>query len=223
MDKTGIYCFIDKSKDQVVYVGQAKKLYCRLGTHYMSDGTIHGSAIDNVLFEDFDRYEWRILEECNVEELNQKEMYWAKYYNVFDVGYNRKGISCIEQIDIETNKVINTFSTYEEAAKAVNGYRSGICNCVHGRAKTAYGYKWRNNGIIASGKYATTDSSTRGKARAINSYDAKGEYIKTYNSITEAAKELGVNPSAIGHVLKGRAKTCRGLSFHYVDEVQFWE
>lgn len=38
---------------------------------------------------------------------------------------------------------------------------------------------------------------------------------KIYDSTKDAALELGVNPSSIWHVLKGKCKTCKGLSFSY--------
>lgn len=40
----------------------------------------------------------------------------------------------------------------------------------------------------------------------------------SYKSVSEAASDLGVTWSAISHVLYGRAKTCRGYSFAFIDK-----
>jgi len=42
-----------------------------------------------------------------------------------------------------------------------------------------------------------------------------GQYYKRYDSIVQAAKDIGVNPSTIGSVLRGIAHTCRGYEFVY--------
>ena len=222
MDKSGIYCFVDKQTNKVVYVGQAQALYNRLGMHYASASTSRAQDIDKALYEDFERYEWRILELCDKSALNLRECYWIKYYNTLNEGYNKKSIGQIEQIDIYTNEVIAYYNTYTEAANAVGGCRTNICNCANGRANTAYGYKWRYNGAKSN---TVTSVPGRGKARAVVAYDASGTIIKTYPSSAAAARDLHVDSSAIGHVLKGRIKTCKGYVFKYADEVGIstWE
>lgn len=39
--------------------------------------------------------------------------------------------------------------------------------------------------------------------------------VKTWNSISECAKELNLNISGISKVLKGRIKTTKGYKFKY--------
>lgn len=220
MDKTGIYCFIDKQTNKVIYVGQAKALYQRLGGHYVKSGQPSAPLIDQMLYEDYERYEWKIIEECNVEELDTKELYWIQYYNTIIEGYNQLNKNIIEQVDLKTGEVINTFTSYAEAARAVHGQRSAICTCAHGKIPSAYGYSWRIQGVYIKQSISVP---TRGKKRAVIAYDLQGNKLATYESSAAAARDLGVESSAIGHVLKGRQKTCKGRVFRYADEMEDWE
>lgn len=48
------------------------------------------------------------------------------------------------QIDINTGKIINYFNSIAEARKFLNKGNSGsIGDCLRGRIKSAYGYKWK--------------------------------------------------------------------------------
>jgi len=52
----------------------------------------------------------------------------------------------IEQVDKKTEKVIKVFETALEAEKALglrDGARNKIYECLSGKLKTAYGYKWK--------------------------------------------------------------------------------
>jgi hypothetical protein len=46
------------------------------------------------------------------------------------------------QLDLDNN-IINEFDSITDASKAVNGSFGGIMQCVAGRNKTAFGYKWK--------------------------------------------------------------------------------
>jgi hypothetical protein len=51
--------------------------------------------------------------------------------------------------------------------------------------------------------------------KPIEQYDLIGNFIKEYNSITIAAKEIGANCSNISAVLNGRRNKCKGFKFKY--------
>lgn len=46
--------------------------------------------------------------------------------------------------------------------------------------------------------------------------DPNNNYYKDFESITDAANELGVSVTAVNNVLKNRAKTCLGYRFKYL-------
>lgn len=77
-----IYC-VERIKTGKKYIGQ------HLGTiddGYWGSGASISKAIKKYSKEAFKKY---VLEECNLEDLNEKEQYWIKYHNTFlGEGYN---------------------------------------------------------------------------------------------------------------------------------------
>ena len=79
------------------YIGQARDIKERWREHLK-----HGLGIDtpagNRLYRDMNKYgiesfTFELLEECSINELNEKEKYYIELYNSYDAGYNNnKGI-----------------------------------------------------------------------------------------------------------------------------------
>lgn len=55
--------------------------------------------------------------------------------------FSRKAKS-VAMIDVKTNKVIKVFPSISVAASSLNKSYGSISQCINGRQKTAYGYKW---------------------------------------------------------------------------------
>ena len=53
--------------------------------------------------------------------------------------------------------------------------------------------------------------------KKVTQYTMDGEYVNTYESISECAKVIGVTFSAISSVLRGRNRKCRGFVFKYTN------
>lgn len=49
----------------------------------------------------------------------------------------------VQQIDVNSGDILNTFKNCKEAAKAINGYPNSISNVCNGKHKTHRGYTWR--------------------------------------------------------------------------------
>ena len=49
----------------------------------------------------------------------------------------------------------------------------------------------------------------------VSQYDLEGNYISTFESLTEAADILGIDTSTISKVCKGKKQTCKGWRFAY--------
>lgn len=59
-------------------------------------------------------------------------------------GVNRRNIITLQMLDMQTNEVINTFTSIAEARKFLDKKSSGpISNVLAGRQNSAYGYYWR--------------------------------------------------------------------------------
>ena len=56
------------------------------------------------------------------------------------------------------------------------------------------------------------------RAVKINQYDLKNNFIKTWNSIIDASKQLNIQPACICNNCKGRRKSAGGYIWKYADK-----
>lgn len=83
----GIYKITNKETGKS-YIGQSNDINRRIKEHQTVgkksripvDIAIQKYGKDNFLYE--------VIEECNIEELNQRETYWIQYFNTVNNGYN---------------------------------------------------------------------------------------------------------------------------------------
>ena len=57
--------------------------------------------------------------------------------------------------------------------------------------------------------------------KSVSAYDKTGVYVKSYDSITEAEKELGLGKSSISQALRGKQKTSGGYVWKYNKKLTF--
>lgn len=62
------------------------------------------------------------------------------------------------------------------------------------------------------------DKGRKEHSLKVKQYDLNENYIKTYNSIIEASKELGIYKSNISKVCKGKMKTTGGYIWRYIND-----
>lgn len=133
MKKCGIY-IITNNKNDKVYIGQSVDIMCRWNAHKYSalnerqdSHTKLHQAMKNIGIENFSI---KVLEECSFSELNKKEIYWIKYFNSYENGYNmtpggssnigennpnaKLTISQVEEIRMAYNNHIRFKEVYEK-------------------------------------------------------------------------------------------------------------
>jgi len=131
---TGIYCYYNTVNGKR-YIGQAQDLDRRKKDHYVRafNDFPSNSEYNSVIHQAFrkygyDKFEYFVLEECSVSELNDREVYWIKYYDSYCNGYNcNSGGSEKHFIKLDPNILENikndlifTELTFEEIRKKYN-------------------------------------------------------------------------------------------------------
>ena len=81
----GIYKITHKISGKC-YIGQSTELERRLYSHMNS---WEDSRIDQAIKEEPQNFTYEIIELCNKEDLNEREIYWISYYDSYVDGYNR--------------------------------------------------------------------------------------------------------------------------------------
>lgn len=167
---SGIYC-IKNIIDGHKYIGQSNDIYMRWKSHWKQvrsgDTTYLHNAMRKYGESSFKLY---IIEECPIDKLNEREIYWIKYYNTYNDGYNltyggegvkgkkyseeekenlrkynvkTKRSKPIYQIDDE-GVIIKEWRSANEAAKELGISPTRIVSCLKYREGYihAYGYIW---------------------------------------------------------------------------------
>lgn len=87
----GIYKFTNNLNGKV-YIGKSVNIYRRY-SHHISCVNNNDKQIKQLIHKAIRKYglsnfSFSIIEECNKELLDEREIYWIKYYNSFNNGYN---------------------------------------------------------------------------------------------------------------------------------------
>ena len=215
----GIYK-IENLLNHKIYIGQAINIKQRWINHKKSKDNcaIHLAfkkyGIDNFSFE--------VIEECPIELLDEREIYWIQQFNSFENGYNmtlggggslKKAVQCYN----EQGEFIKEYSSISEAALDTNTTSEKIISvCQHYPQRFFAGeYQW---------KYSSDDETIimprkKQMSREIYQFDVKGIFIQKFNSITEAAKQLNIDKSKICACCNGRQKTAYGYQWSYTSDI----
>lgn len=149
-----------------------------------------------------------IEETSNPEE---KEIYWIEYYRSFKYGYNAtKGGDGKKYIDYDL--VIITYNktkSIKETAKILNIDQGQISKILKINNYT-HEEIWENY--------------LKNKRKPVNQYDLNDNYIKTFDSVHEAVREIlrvdkapGGAVSHITDVCKGKRKTAYKYKWKFVN------
>lgn len=186
------------------YVGQTvRSLLARWNSHCSSSsGCLRiKSAINKYGPENF---EIKVLSRCNsTEEMNHRETYYINLFNTLSPkGYNLKTGGVTSQFSEETRaKMSESRKKYrhsEETNKRGGRTRSGSGNWAYGK-KFSEEHKKQLS-------LAHMGISSHPKTKVM-----RHDTGKIYQSVNEAAEDIGVDASCISAVINGRRKHTKGI------------
>lgn len=226
---TGIYLIEFKGTDKV-YVGQAYNIEKRWKEHILSfkKETANYKLLD--AYKQYGEPAFKVVLECNIEELNEAEM---EAFNIFDSinnGYNIAKVSSIFQpgelnpaskytnIQIQEclTLLIEGSRTYKNIGELTGVSESTVRHIVNGEA-----HLWLQE--LMPTEYAKM-AAMRGEFKGIgNSAIAKGivypritknGVIKSVTNASVFARENGLDPSYLIKLLNGKALSCKGWKIY---------
>jgi group I intron endonuclease len=197
--KSGIYKIFNIKNDEI-YIGSAVNLKNRWNKHkWALKNKKHHSIILQRAFDKYgiDFFKFEIIEYVEVNSLIGREQYWIdKYsptYNVLQKAGSSKGFKHSE----ETKRKLREMNL---------GSKNPMFGFKYPKKNNKYPKKNKENNIIK-----TYDWIKKEVIRISKEGDTK-----EYNSITEAALDLGTKSlGGVQHVLSGRRKHYKGYFFKY--------
>lgn len=198
-----IYGLKDPRDYQIKYIGKASDINKRYKQHienYTNKKSLKSSWVLSLLRSGLLPI-LEIVEICDESKWQEREQYWIKYYK--ELGFDLKnmtnggdGNTGLKMTDASKEKIrfanLGKKSSKEKIAK--------ISNWAKGNDKI------KNNLILGSKKSQIP----------IIQKSKDGEIINQWNSLQQAADELGIERSNISHCLRGRIKTSGGYIWEYV-------
>lgn len=153
-----------------------------------------------------------LVEEVDVKELSEREIYWIGYYHTFQDGYNATlggDGKILYDYDLIAELIISHKTTKEICEEL------GCCQDIV---------------RLVANKYQLEISRAPDcmhKPQSVLQYDKAGQYLRTFNSIREACRWLEDNGYVSGHlngvathigeVCKGKRKTAYKFKWKYND------
>ena len=189
----GIYKITNNINGKI-YIGQSIDIKKRWETHkyytYKKDTKLQKAftkyGISNFTFE--------VLEECSKELLDEKEIFWIKYFNSFEDGYNMT-LGGQEGRVLDYDIILNEFfetQNLRQTALNLNISRTTVRNILN----------------IMEIPY-NKNSSVPIKVIKIDPYTL--EELETYPSIVDAANSVKVSEAALRKYFKNNLKHCGGF------------
>lgn len=145
------------------------------------------------------------IESCLIEESYDREKFWISYYDSFINGYNAT-LGGDGKTYLDYNIIVLTYQKTQninETARILDVNPSSISKIL----------KNYDINICLNPK-----SSIKVNSKKVKRYSLEGDYIDTFNSLSEAGKELGdVNKKKhISEVCNGKRKTAYGFKWSFV-------
>ncbi len=209
------------SPSKKVYVGKTYNLGKRIAAHKCS--TKQGKNI--LLHNSIRKYGWdahvlEIIEEVSDELLNDREMFWIIELKTYCYE-NKMGLNMTKGGDGQR-------STWMHETKR----RKYFSDRFSGEGNPFYGKKHSDETRVFLSKNAKVRNKKDGRRipewgvkkglnivrRPVLCYDVNGNFLKEYNSVTEAGNSIGVHHVQICAVCNGKTTNSGGFIFKYKTE-----
>jgi len=206
------------------YVGSSNHIGKRLTTH---KSRLKRNKHENVIMINcFNKYgpkqcHFKVLEICNEDILLQREKF---YIDVLKPELNIELDPVKQNSDYKSKTVyqytlkgvyIQKFKSAAKAERFLGKCNSKISQCCLGKRKSTYGYLWSYDKVDT---LVYENNSSKAKAKKVSQYSIEGEFIKTYQSVAEAARILNKAENAsvnIGSAALGHTNQAYGYVWKY--------
>lgn len=112
---------------------------------------------------------------------------------------------------------IKKYNSITEASLEMGLTYTPIRECCNKKIKTVNGFIWRRaDDVLTDEDVKRCNESIK---KSVSQYSLVGDFIKKYEAINIAAKELSVSETAISRCCKNKQRTAGGYLWRYGDEI----
>lgn len=146
------------------------------------------------------------IEECNVEDLNEREAYWVEQYDSYRNGYNATFGGDGYVVDYH-----NDILPLWEQGLSITDIAEQIGSIGHTVSLHLQKHGITKEEIYQRGIQVICEKKT--DRQPVHQYSMDGEYIASYDSIMQAAREVGCLYSGIAHASRKDGRYCAGYQW----------
>jgi group I intron endonuclease len=201
------------------YVGKAKCFKTRIKQHLNRDRFIYKSHFYNWLNQQISEnkeYFINILEETDQQNWKEKEKHWIKH--IKENGYKLTNMT--DGGDGNNNQVFS-----EESKEKRRQKRLGHKLSEETKKLISEAHKGK---VVSESTKKKLSEINKGKpclestkilfSKKVNQYTIEGEFIKTFNSLTEASQEMNCRKSTLSNVILSKpSRKFKGFIWDYVN------
>lgn len=219
-----IYC-IENIKTKIQYIGSSNNYKGRIANHFyrLRNNKHHSKYLQNSYNKHSELFfKYYIIEECDEEQLIEKEQYWIDLlkpkYNLCLIAGKRSGYKHTEEFKKKLS----------EKNKGINHWTYKKDNPYSDEARLKMSLTWKNkylNGYINPTKNRIKSDkqiqSIKDKnSKIVYQYDKDMLFIRIWNSVKEASDDLKINFNSITNVANpkesmSKYKTAGGYIWKY--------
>lgn len=224
----GIYRITNLLNNKV-YIGSSIDVAFRLKTHqYRLNVQSHENSLLQRAWNKYGKtnFSFEMVEECPFDIMYDREQFWLDTYSKEGNVYNfdlkiKKTDSEIRRLNISKSlkglmsggkNPRYVHLSEDETKRIIKIYQDGAS--IHEKELYGYGHSvvlrvLKENKIRVRRMAETRIGKPGSRAKRVYQYNMKGEFIKEWRCISEAAEALGITRNTIGDQCKGKRKSSR--------------
>jgi len=236
-----MYGIIYKATNKInnkIYIGQTTqsledRIYFHKYRAYNELNVTHTHFINAIRKYGINNFIWEVIDEANTqEELNEKEIYWIKYYNSIENGYNiqpgglrsdsdKFALSCGSRpfyVYKVNGDFIGEFINKKKFCREHNIPDTHIKKVLEEKYNSYCGYIFIYKDDFSQEKLQKRLSKAKQSFRQFIAINLKtNEEFGPFNTMKDCKEQLRLTSNHIGEILKGKRKSQEGYTFKFID------
>lgn len=200
-----------------IYIGKSVNIEKRFRTHINDSFNKNKPEYNHLIHKAIRKYKvenfsFDIIEECDENELNSREMYWIHIYDCCVLDGRNKGYNMTR--GGEGSSSIDIYKVYElwDEGLSVTEIADKLHNDQHAISIRIKEYDNYTQEELNKRHY---DLIAKSKQKEICQYDIMGNFINQYNSVTEASEKTGIGYRTICSNIQGKTSSAGGSQWRY--------